>query len=93
MQLAGHLCVAAQSIRLSAYLHGISADFLHFKGVDDPHRDVANQQEGDHLAARLCPFVLWQVDTAPGHICDEQQLEHNLKLNHFLVLRWKHAVY
>lgn len=71
----------AASLAFLSHLHWVGADLLHFKRVDDPHGDIADQQESDHLATRLCPFVLRQMDTAPRHVCDEQQLEHNLKHN------------
>lgn len=60
-------------------LNRVGEDFLGFKGVDEPHGDVADEQEGDGLARRLGALLFGQVHAAPGHVRDEQHLQDHLE--------------
>lgn len=57
----------------------ISDDFLCFKGVDGDHRDIANQQECDDLAAGLGAIMFWQMNSSTSDISDEQKLQNDLQ--------------
>lgn len=59
-------------------LDRIRLDFLCLKRIDDPHCDIADQQEGDHLSSGFGAIVFRKVDTATRDICYEQQLQHHL---------------
>jgi len=59
-------------------LNRVGDHFLSLEGVDDPHGDIADEQEGDNLSARLAAVMFRQVHAATSDVCDEQQLEHNL---------------
>lgn len=62
-------------------LHRIRLHLLCLERVDDPHGHVADEEEGDHLPARLGAVVFRQVDAAARHIRYEQQLENHLGEN------------
>ena len=44
----------------TADLHGRLLDLLHLKGVDDPDGEIADQEEGYDLSARLAPVLVPQ---------------------------------
>lgn len=60
-------------------LHRVRHHFLRLERVDDPHGQVADQQEGDHLSARLAAVVLRQVDPPARHVRDEHHLKYDLQ--------------
>lgn len=68
----GHVAIKVQ-------LHGIGQYFLCLEGVNEPHGNVADEQESDGLARRLAAFLLREMHAAAGHVGDEQQLEYHLK--------------
>jgi len=53
-------------------LHGRLLDLLHLKGVDDPDGEIADQEEGYDLSARLAPVLVRAVDPAPGDVLNEE---------------------
>jgi len=59
-------------------LYGWVLDFLNFEGVDDPHGEVANEEECDNLSTRLWVVVVGGVDPPPLGIGDEEELQHHL---------------
>lgn len=59
-------------------LHGTVFNFLHLKGVDDPHGQVADEEEGDHLAARFLRVLVGGGNPPALSVRDEQQLEQDL---------------
>lgn len=61
-----------------SHLNRICLDFLSLEGVDDPHGKIADEQEGDDLAAGLCALVLGQAHLAPLSVLDEHHLNDHL---------------
>lgn len=59
-------------------LHRVRHHFLRLERVDDPHGQVADQQEGDYLSARLAAIVLRQVNPSTRNVRDEQHLKDHL---------------
>lgn len=72
-----HYCPRQEAVEFELYW--VRLNFLSFERVDDPHGDVANEEEGDHLPAWLGPVVFWQVDAATRHVCYEKELENHLE--------------
>lgn len=52
--------------------------FFDFERVDDPHGDIANQQEGHHLTTRFIGILRTRRDASPLGIRNKQQLQNNL---------------
>lgn len=44
-------------------LHRVSLHLLRLESIDDPHGDIADEEECDDLTAWLGTVVLWKVDT------------------------------
>lgn len=67
------LCNVLESLspKTSRNTHRVSQDFLCLESVDEPHGDVADEEEGDGLAGGLAAFLFWQVDATAGYIGDE----------------------
>lgn len=63
---------------VEAQLHGTGLGLLHLERVDDPQREVAHHEEGDHLPPRLRLVVLRQVGGAAGDLRHEQRLQRHL---------------
>jgi len=61
-----------------AQLHWRVLHFLDFKGVDDPHGEVADEQESDDLSTGFGGVVAAGVDPSSLGVGDEEQLQHNL---------------
>ena len=60
-------------------LHGIGRDLLRLERVDDPHGDVADEEEGDDLPAGLAAVVLRQMDPPARDVGDEEHLQDDLE--------------
>lgn len=52
----------------------VGKDFLCLESVDQPHSDIADEEESDGLTGRLAAFLFRQVDATTGNISDEEQL-------------------
>ena len=63
-------------------LDWISLHFLHLKSVNQPQRHVGDQQESDDLAARFLPVLLGCVNSAAGHVRDEDRLDRHFDDRH-----------
>ncbi len=62
-------------------LHRAVLDLLHLEGVHEPERDVDDEQEGDHLPARLVVVLPLGADSPSLRVSNEQQLKQHLRAN------------
>ena len=53
--------------------------FGHFEGEQDPHGQVAQEQEGDHLAAGFAGVLVGRGNPPALRVRDEQELQHHLE--------------
>lgn len=60
-------------------LHRVRLDLLRLERVDDPHRHVAYEQEGDDLPPGLRTVMLRQMDATARYVRYEQQLKDDLE--------------
>lgn len=58
----------------------VSENFLGLEGVDEPHGNVADKQEGDSLARGLAALLFGKVHAAARHVSNEQQLKNHLEV-------------
>lgn len=71
-----HNCPSKVSIEVK--LNWIEIDFVSFERVNDPHGNVAHQQEGNNLPTRFASVMFRQVDSPAGDVRDEEHLKHHL---------------
>ena len=60
-------------------LHGAVLDLLDLEGVDDPHGEVTEKKEGDHLTAWFVRVLAAGRDATALSVGNEQELEQDLK--------------
>lgn len=65
-----HDCPSKESIELQ--LNRIVFHLLHLERIDDPHGNVTNQQERNHLPAWFGAIVFRQVNPPARHIGNEE---------------------
>lgn len=49
----------------------VSKDLLGLERIDEPHGNVADEQEGDGLARRLAALLFREVNAAAGYVGNE----------------------
>ena len=61
------------------YLHRAVRNLLHLKCVDNPHSEIADEEESDHLPAGLVGVLAAGGDAAALGVSDEQELKQDLE--------------
>jgi len=63
-------------------LHRIGLHFLHLERVDEPQREIGDEQEGDRLSARFAIVLFRRAHPPTRHVRYEEHLRRHLIFIH-----------